>query len=487
MNLAESMQANSWLYWGLSITFGFPLVMVLLSEILHRLNSQGRPLYVPIRHLRNITLPLLAFLVFLEKIVGLPASDTVVKLVYTLVFISVLIALLTFANVMLFAEASATSWRARVPKLFLDLSRAFFVFVGLGLVLGMVWEADLKAFFTALGIGSVVIGLALQDTLGNLFSGIALLFEKPFAIGDVIRVGEREGIVKEMTWRATWIHVTSNNSLLIIPNLALTKEQVVNLSRQGKYLVCISLDFSLGDPPNRVKRALLETAASLPGILSEHEVEVTSNAYTNSAIQYEVSFAVSNYAQRCNAKNEFITRIWYAAQRHKLTIPFPTNTVYQYDMGEKASTGTVMERLAGIATLQAMPAAEMKELSDACELQYFGRNELFIREGESGTTLYLIIEGEALLSAKDNKGIEREVARLGQGEYIGLLQVMLGQTSPFSARALTDVLLVAIPAEAANRMTDRSPRLARDLGQSIEARRHAILRAQEGHAGKVQI
>lgn len=489
MNFEEYLAANPWLAWGLGLTFGFPLAVVLLSETLHRLESRKRPLAGPVRHLRNITLPLLALLVFLQKMLDLPPADTAIKLADTFVFVSLLFALLSFGNVLLFAEASANSWRASVPKLFLDLTRAFFVFVGLGLVSGLVWEADLKAFFTALGIGSVVIGLALQDTLGNLFSGIALLFEKPFVIGDIIRVGEQEGIVKEMTWRATWIHVTKSNSILAIPNLSLAKEQVVNLTRLGRHLVRVSFNFSHDDPPNRVKQMLLPTIAAVPGVLEDPPPEVITQDSGEFTAVYEVTFSVKDYPARWDALNEFRSRVWYAARRHGLRLAFPLEEEMRCErlLEEKGEPAldSVWDRLSSVATLQAVPEAELKELARHCVLQHFARHEQVIREGDPSATLYLVIEGEALLSTTDKRGVEREVARFSHGEYIGLLQVMLGQPSSVTVWALTDLVLVAIPGDAANRLLDRSPLLARDLGQSLESRRQIIMQAKEGRTARI--
>lgn len=490
MSFEQSLADYPWLAWGLGLTLGFPLSMVVLSETLHRLETQGRPLAGPVRHLRNITLPLLALLVFLQNMLGLPPAETTIKVVYTLVSVSLLFVLLSFGNVLLFAEASAGSWRASVPKLFLDLSRAFFVFVGLGLVSGLVWEADLKGFFTALGIGSVVIGLALQDTLGNLFSGIALLFEKPFAIGDVIRVGEQEGIVTEMTWRATWIHDIKTHSMLVIPNLSLAKEQVVNLTRPGRHLVRVRLNFSHEDAPNQVKHVLLTTVAALPGVLEAPPPDAITAGYGEFAIGYEVTFSVKSYPERWALLNEFRSRVWYAARRHGLTLAFPQLEGLRHERGfdeppHRTGEEEVWEKLAAVPTLQSLPKAELRELAAHSVLQRFARHERVIREGDSSATLYLVIEGETLLSTADKRGIEREVVRLGRGEYIGLSQVMLGQPSTVTAQALTDLLLVAVPGDVANRLLYRSPHLARDLGQSLETHRQTVMQAKEGRAARI--
>lgn len=494
MNLQEIFAELPWLPWGLGLILGFPLAVVLLSEILHRLEANGRAMAGPVRHLRNITLPLLAVQVFMQQLMGLADDDTAIKVMDTLVFTSLLIFLLSFGNVWLFAEASANSWRANVPKLFLDLTRAFFIIIGLGMISGMVWEADLKAFFTALGVGSVVIGLALQDTLGNLFSGVALLFEKPFVIGDMIRVGELEGIVTEMTWRATWIRVTKSNALLVIPNLSIAKEQVLNLSKLGPHVVRVCVNFSPDDPPNRVKQALFSTISTVPGVLPNVPIEVVTDKFGEFALVYEVAFGVTHYRARWDVLDEFRSRLWYVARREGLTLEFPETEgmhrshahSHQTIQAPTQSPDAVYAKLALIPTLQSVPEEELRELAANSQLQNFAKQEIVIHEGDTSTPLYLVIEGEVLLTTLDRRGLEREVARLGLGEYIGLLQVMLGQPSMVTVQAFTDLLLLTVPVDAANRLLDRSPHLARDLGQSLESRRQTILLAKEGRTVRPQ-
>jgi small-conductance mechanosensitive channel len=485
MSFEESLAAYPWLVWSLGLIAGFPMAALLLSETLHRLEIRGHALAGSVRHLRNVTLPLLAILIFLKKMLDMPETETVCKLADTLLSVSVLFVLLSFGNVLLFAQASVDSWRARVPKLFLDLSGAFFIFLGLGLVSGLVWGADLKAFFTALGIGSVVIGLALQDTLGNLFSGIALLFEKPFAIGDVIRFGDQEGTVKEMSWRATWIHVTRTNTMLVIPNLALAKDRVLNLTRLGPHLARVGFNFSPDDPPNRVKQMLRLTAVDVPGVLESPAPFAITTGYNESAVSYEAVFAVNNYPAAASVSNEFRSRVWYVARRHGLRLAFPALDGRPGHSKLPPETEDLAEILAGFGLLQGLPEPVLRALAQDSALQRFACQEFVLREGDVSATLYLIVEGEALLSTRDKRGIEREAARLERGEYISILQVLLGETSSVSVRALTDLTLLSIPATVANRLLEQSPQLARDLGQALEIRRQAILQAKEGRAARV--
>ena len=78
-------------------------------------------------------------------------------------------------------------------------------------------------------VGAVVVGFALQDTLGNFFAGLAIQIEKPFRVGHWIRVGGREGQVQEVTWRATKLR-TKDGQFLIVPNSVISKDAILNYS-----------------------------------------------------------------------------------------------------------------------------------------------------------------------------------------------------------------------------------------------------------------
>ena len=197
--------SNDWFLWGLVIVVGFPLGVLALGELGYRQRRRGRASAEIFGIVRNLVLPVFVLLLFLEHVLGIEPDSAWLRIVETFLWVSLIHAALAAVNVLVFEEAEAHSWRARVPKLFLDLSRFFMVIVGGAIVLSAVWGRDLGGFLAALGVGSIVLGFALQDTLGNLMSGIALLFERPFSTGEWIKVGGRQGLVVEMNWRSVRI------------------------------------------------------------------------------------------------------------------------------------------------------------------------------------------------------------------------------------------------------------------------------------------
>src|SRR6266487_2463789 len=78
-------------------------------------------------------------------------------------------------------------------------------------------------------VGAVVLGFALQDTLGNLFAGLAIQIEKPFRVGHWVTIGGTDGVVCEVTWRATKLR-TKQGNFVVVPNSTVSKETITNYS-----------------------------------------------------------------------------------------------------------------------------------------------------------------------------------------------------------------------------------------------------------------
>src|SRR6266545_1357177 len=163
----------------------------------------------------------------------------------------------------------------RVPDRFPTILQEFIV-IGLLLVVATFVFHD--KLLTTSAVSAVVIGFALQDTLGNAFAGLAIQSEKPFNIGHWVRVGEFEGRVAEVTWRATKLRTKSGN-FVVLPNNIVSKEAITNYS---------------------------EPAA--PDILLV--------GFADSAITYRARFWVEDYERDEVARDEVRTAIYYSFQRH---------------------------------------------------------------------------------------------------------------------------------------------------------------------------
>lgn len=480
---------NELFIWAIALAFGFPLLIILLGEIIHRLRRRGKSLEATLQVVRNLVLPVCVFMLFIKYVLQLDTKGNFVKSIETLFWICVLHAILSLVNAVLFAEAEADTWRARVPKLLIDLSRLFLVLVGTAIVLASVWNADLAGLAAALGVSSIVLGLALQDTLGSVMSGIALLFERPFTVGDWLRVGDLVGEVIDINWRAVRLQ-TLEREMVIIPHQLVGKEIIRNYSRPIRlHAERVRIGFSYNDPPNLAKQVLKSTAISTQGILTDPEPLILTISYDDFAITYEVKFFIEDYKDLEQIRDTFMTRVWYAAQRQNLTIPFPTQSLYHFD-GIAAKADTTSKKLADLQSISAfVPLTKEQGLHDPSQkivLQHFGVSEKVIRQGHHGDALYIIIAGQAVITVTDDAGKEHTVVTLNRGEFFGEMALCSGEPSAVSVTAIDDLEVMVIYSNVVNDMIERQPSLAREIGQIIEARRKAIQLVQATVGSKWQ-
>jgi small-conductance mechanosensitive channel len=476
--LPSTILSSNILFWAIALIILFPLLTIVLGETIHRLKQRGKPIAATLRLVRNLIVPVLVFMLFMQHVLVLESDGRLIKTVQTLLWVCVIHAALSLLNVMLFEEAEADTWRSKVPKLLIDLARLILILLGTAIVLATVWNADLAGLATALGVSSIVIGLALQDTLGSVTSGIALLFEQPFSVGDWLRVGDFVGQVIDINWRAVRLQ-TLEREMLVIPHKVISAEIIRNFSQPLRlHAERIKLGFSYSNPPNLAKQVLTATAIGTPGILNHPLPQVFTLAYDDSAITYEVKFFIQDYGDLEEIRDRFMTRVWYAAQRHGLSIPFPIRTLYHFD-GPTTDAQQTTQRFTD--SLQSIPAFVPIELqladqspSQDLRLQHFGAGEKVMRQGEMSDALYIIVSGQVRLTVLDRSGSEREVLILKAGEFFGMITLFSGDPSAMSVTALGDLEVMRLSATLVNHMIERQPTFARELSQVLEMRRRAI-------------
>ena len=453
-----------------------PLFVVLINELTYFTKKKNRQFSTPLNTFKNIILPLIAMSIVFTQVLEFPRASTLMKLLETFIWILIINVMLALVNAIFFSQASKKS-KAKVPQLFLDIFRVVMVLFGAAIVLSMVWGADLGGLVTALGLGSFVIGLALQDTLGNLFSGIALVYEKPFSEGDYIEVEDQRGQVIEMNWRAIRME-TREKELIVIPHLVIGQGTIKNFSRPTKiHIMKTELGFSHQNPPNKVKEALLSTCYSTPGILHDPEPEVKTNAYTESKVVYEVEFAIGNFKDHEDIMDDFMSRVWYTSRRHNLVMPMSQMTVHHaHEMtdNEALKLNQLENSLKVLPQMLPIEKSNVSELIDGSEIQYFGKGEKVIRQGDPTGLLYVILEGSAHLEIKNEDDEVVVIGKLEQGDFFGEIAVFTEKFSSFSVKAQSDLKVISVSQNEVMEMVEMNPRLAEHLDEMMDARRSKI-------------
>ena len=475
--MSQFFLQQSSMLWGLGLIFIFPLSILLLGEIIIAIQNRNSYVAATLQIVRNLVLPGCAILILIEKVLEISEETTIVQIVQTMIGICTIHALLSFLNGLLFGSAREGTWQANTPKLFRDLIRFFLILVGTAVVLSVVWNTDLGGLFTALGVSSIVLGLALQDTLGNLFSGIALLFERPFKIGDWLEFNGIRGKVVEVNWRSVHL-ITRELELLVIPNAVLAKEIIRNYRLPQKlHVEPIEIGFSYDNPPNKVKQVLKETALATKGVLNKPEPVIQTIYYNDSSIDYRVRLFLSDYDKVPQIRDEFITRIWYTANRNNLDIPFPIRTLYHKPPvrnNEEEQITQSIEKLRSFSCFSYLDSHYIKQIANNSIIRSFGVGEIIIKKDTLQRSLFLIASGEAKILSTNYLGKEKEVAHLSKGDIFGEMSLVSGNSGSTSVTVVEDMKVFVLKSEAIQSIINKVPRLSREIGEIIESRRKTI-------------
>ena len=247
---------------------GWLVLTLLLTALAHHLDTAKHPLRGTTRAFRGLFLPVLLAYLLAHGWLGWSADEGFehyaggLLVLETLLWLAGIIVALSLVTNTALMRREGDQYEARYPKLLVDILRLILVLVGACFVIAGVWEKDLGGLLTAVGVSSIVLGLALQNTLDNVMAGIAVLFEQPFQVGDWVTVGSITGEVMEMNWRSVRVR-TRGRDLVVVPNSVIGKETLINLSRPTRaHAETHLLGFSYDDPPNKVKRVLLGVVRS---------------------------------------------------------------------------------------------------------------------------------------------------------------------------------------------------------------------------------
>ena len=312
--------------WMIAIAVIVPTVILVTGWVIKRRAVAGKPTTAP-KIMRYLVLPTLVTHIFVRFVLGVGGDQIISKATETILSLSLLVFLFNAINYLFFSENNVLTKKETIPKLGRDVLNFALTMIFGSVVLSSVWGLNLGSLLAALGVGSLVIGLALQEPLGNLFNGISLLMAQPFRKGDWIEIGDEKGKVKDFNWRSVKI-VNRNNELVVIPNNTVGKETIKNLSRPSRvHAVLISIGFSYSDPPAKVKEALLELALATDGVLNKPAPQPLTLSYDDFYITYGLKFFIRDFEDEIALKDLLMSQFFNMAADKQFTIPFPIRDV----------------------------------------------------------------------------------------------------------------------------------------------------------------
>jgi small-conductance mechanosensitive channel len=359
-----------------------------------------------------------------------------------------------------------------VPKFLPEVARLGILLLGVFIALEYFYGQTVKGLLIGPGIAAVVIGFAMQDSLGNIISGIALQAGRPYSHGDWLQIDGRYAEVIEVNWRATRLR-TNDDVVIEIPHRQMASQTIVNLNRPTRrHAMRISIGLDYSAPPSRVKDVLLHATNNAKGVAPEPKPKVYLKNFGDSSIEYEIKFWLDNHLYYYDVCDSIRTNVWYSLQRHGIKIPFPTRTL-QIERPTRTHEEQVHSTARLILRQQPIFKSFTDEQLDALlprgQISKFGGGEKVIEQGANGDSMFILVKGEANVVMNRN-GMESLVASLSSGDCFGEMSLLTGEKRSASVIAHSDCEVVEIGKPILANSLKENPELVTKLSELLARR-----------------
>jgi small-conductance mechanosensitive channel/CRP-like cAMP-binding protein len=382
------------------------------------------------------------------------------------------------------ADAAAHRTRAHFSTIFKDILMLTLWGLVLLVVLRQDFTVDLTPLLASTAVVAVVVGLALQESLGNIFSGLTLQLGKPFAPGDWVKSGNFVGRIQGIGWRSTAI-ITRANEKLEIPNAMMAKDTLVNYSI-GAVADEVKIGLDYATPPNYVREVILEALRNIPSVMQYPPPEVYTWEFGDSAMHYRVRYWMSDFAAADHLRDAISTGLWYVLRRKAIEIPYPQLTLRSSRelpaeaAGTEAFTRGIIGGLRQVDFLGGLRDEELRMLVPGVIVQRFGAGESIVREGDEGDSLFIIRMGTVEVFAGGAAGKQVHLRDLTSPAFFGEMALMTGEKRTATIRAKSDVELLELNRATFGELFKNHPDTAAQMGEVIAFRmteRRALLDA----------
>jgi small-conductance mechanosensitive channel/CRP-like cAMP-binding protein len=357
--------------------------------------------------------------------------------------------------------------RRAIPSVVRDMTQIVAVAI---VFVGILFERGFDPVSLAAtgGVLTAVVGFALQSTIANVFAGVALPIEHQIGIGDWIEVGGVVGRVHEIKWRATAV-VTKDGDTVIVPNNQLITTSVTNYSRPTPaHRAALEVHFSYRHPPNEVRAMLLDAVRGPSGVLQQPPADCFPVRFGESGVTYLLRVWVDDFLTLDPVLGDVRARVWYAARRAGLEIPYPVRTI----VAAAAPAEAADDRLAALDRIDLfapIEGASRARLAGEMREQRFGAGEDVIRQDDPGDSLFIVARGAVDVRVAVD-GVRRSIARLGPGQFFGEMSLMTGEPRQATCRAATDTVCWVVDQALFRSVLDAQPSIAEDISGILAER-----------------
>ncbi len=409
--------------------------------------------FAPVRRVQTSLLltAAMAGLYLVVQGAGLPAETTLLQVIVAAGIMLAANAALQLFDLFLWDYVLGQRRHMTVPRLMVDLFNFVALVIVALAVLNRVFQVDLSGLLVTSTVLSAVIGLALQDMLSNIIAGLALQIERPFAVGDWVYVGDKEGQVAQMNWRTLTLRTRDNHNIFL-PNASAARQDIVNYSRPTPLQrLHVQVGVAYRHPPGLVKDVLVRAAIGVEGVAAAPAPEAIVTGYGDFAIQYDLRYYIGDYARVEQIRDAVTTRVWYELRRADMTIPFPIREVTMRALPEDHEA-RAQERLRRevFAALRPLPLfaplsdAQIEQLVRGAALQRYTAGEALVQQGEAGDSLFVIKSGKVRVEVRGENAPATTLDELGPADFFGEMSLLTGEPRSASVIAGTETEVVVV-------------------------------------------
>ncbi len=454
-----------------------------------RIRFRGRPIVQRIK--RPISIFYGYFFLFLLTVASHMYAPTFFRILNLASVIILTLAVVLAVAVGVFDLFLGHYRRVTVPVIIKDIIILVVYVVIVVIVVGQ-QGVDVTSIVTTSAVLTAVLGFALQDLLSSIVSGLAIEIERPFKVGDWVKFDNQEGRVLEINWRSTKIE-TLHLDTVIIPNNVVTRAPVINFSvptSVHRQKVVVGLPY--GVPPNRAKASLMRAVSDVDGILSTPKPYVVVRSFDDFSISYRLYFYIDEFGFRERVEDRVKSRVWYQLSRDGITIPFPIRDVNlrNIDCREEERQKEQMREerldlLRRVPFLEPLSDQERETLARNLVGRFFGAGELILRQGDEGSSFYIIASGQVDVSIGHAATTMQTVTTLSQYNFFGEMSLMTGERRTANVIAVTDTECYVLDKGAFREIISRTEALVEAIGQRLGTRARQLEKAQTAKEEKV--
>lgn len=403
--------------------------------------------------------------------------DQILHVLKVILWMSLVISIVRFANFLIF-NAAFRSGEYKISSLLRNVFSIVIYIVAFFVIFNSQYpQVDLAALFTTSTILGVIIGLALQDTLGNLFAGLAIQADQPFQTGDVVSIpGKGTGIVENVSWRGVKIR-TFQNKLLAISNSVLGKEAIEIAPRDNLNARIVIFSTIYEASPAKTIQIIREVVRQVENVSPKLRPIVRIKEFNLNGIDFEVKYWLDDYSKYNDTDALVRQRIWYAFQRDQIEFATATQVVH---IERKKHTSIfietnddILERLSDVTIFAPLSEEEIQKLAENSRVKVFAPDEKIVRQGQKGSSMFVIHRGSVAVQAKE-EGVSKTLRNLREGDFFGEMGLLTGEPRTATVTATEETEVLEINNLCLKPILKENPELVKALSQIVEERRLSL-------------